>query len=234
MDKTRKRIKIFSLIMQLIMQAVLLFPWMNMGTWKCNAPGYLLKLAVSGQGAGYIKDSLKALGVLDGIDSQMVVQTVALFICELVLVLFIQLAGLVNIIGTLRNRHRMILDILALAAGCLISFLGADGAVFTDPVSQVYPFVLVVLLVINVIGVKMIDSWQEDKKVQEEIKEKETAYKEEKKRRLGFAGKYPEGFYRAMWKNFRKSKKDFAVYVGMNLLPASLNRLMMYAGISKR
>lgn len=222
MDKTRKRIKIFSLIMQLIMQAVLLFPWMNMGTWKCNAPGYLLKLAVSGQEGGYVKGSLEGIGVLDGIDNQMMVQIVALFICELVLVLFIQLTGLVNIIWTLRNRHRMILDILALVAGCLISFLGADGAVFTDLLSQVYPFVLVVLLVVNVIGVKMIDSWQEDKKVQEEIREKEAAYKEEKKRRLGFAGKYPEGFYRAMWKNFRKSKKDFAVYVGMNLLPASL------------
>ena len=42
--------KIFTLIMQVIIQAVLLFPWMNMGTWKCNVSGYLIKLAASGDG----------------------------------------------------------------------------------------------------------------------------------------------------------------------------------------
>ena len=50
MNKTEKRMKIFMLIMQVIIQAVLLFPWMNMGTWKCNVPGYLIKLAASGNG----------------------------------------------------------------------------------------------------------------------------------------------------------------------------------------
>ena len=45
MNKTEKRMKIFTLIMQVIIQAVLLFPWMNMGTWKCNVPEYLIKLA---------------------------------------------------------------------------------------------------------------------------------------------------------------------------------------------
>ena len=49
MNKTEKRMKIFTLIMQVIIQAVLLFPWMNMGTWKCNVPEYLIKLAASGQ-----------------------------------------------------------------------------------------------------------------------------------------------------------------------------------------
>ena len=55
MNKTEKRMKIFTLIMQVIIQAVLLFPWMNMGTWKCNVPGYLIKLAASGDGMSYIK-----------------------------------------------------------------------------------------------------------------------------------------------------------------------------------
>ena len=50
MNKTEKRMKIFTLIMQVIIQAVLLFPWMNMGTWKCNVSGYLIKLAASGDG----------------------------------------------------------------------------------------------------------------------------------------------------------------------------------------
>ena len=34
---------------------------------------------------------------------------------------------------------------------------------FTDPVSQVYPFVLVVLLVINLVTAKALDSWEEQK-----------------------------------------------------------------------
>ena len=86
MNKTEKRMKIFTLIMQVIIQAVLLFPWMNMGTWKCNVPGYLIKLAASGDGMSYIKKSLKPLGVLDGADEQMMVQILMLFICELVMV----------------------------------------------------------------------------------------------------------------------------------------------------
>ena len=196
--------KIFTLIMQVIIQAVLLFPWMNMGTWKCNVPGYLIKLAASGDGMSYIKKSLKPLGVLDGADEQMMVQILMLFICELVMVLVIQVIGIVNLILALSNHHKLLLDIMSLIAGCMISFLGADGAVFSDPLSQVYPFLLVVLLVINLIGAKLIDSWQE------------------KKKHLEFSGKYPKGFYTALWKNFKSSKRDFIVYVSMNLLPATL------------
>lgn len=222
MNKTEKRMKIFTLIMQVIIQAVLLFPWMNMGTWKCNVPGYLIKLAASGDGMSYIKKSLKPLGVLDGADEQMMVQILMLFICELVMVLVIQVIGIVNLILALSNHHKLLLDIMSLIAGCMISFLGADGAVFSDPLSQVYPFLLVVLLVINLIGAKLIDSWQEEKKIQEEVKAREKNYKEEKKKHLEFSGKYPKGFYTALWKNFKSSKRDFIVYVSMNLLPATL------------
>lgn len=214
--------KIFTLVIQVVMQAVLLFPWMNTGTWKCNAPGYLIKLFASGDGINYIKKSLRPLGVLNGVDEQMMVQILMLFICELVLVSVIQVIGILNLILTLKNHHKLILDIIALIAGCAISFLGADSAVFTDPVSQVYPFFLVVLLVINVIGVKMIDSWQEEKKMQEEVKAREQTYKEEKKKHLEFSGKYPKGFYTALWKNFKSSKRDFIIYISMNLLPATL------------
>ena len=142
MNKTEKRMKIFMLIMQVIIQAVLLFPWMNMGTWKCNVPGYLIKLAASGDGMSYIKKSLKPLGVLDGADEQMMVQILMLFICELVMVLVIQMIGIVNLILALGNHHKLLLDIMSLIAGCMISFLGADGAVFSDPLSQVYPFLI--------------------------------------------------------------------------------------------
>lgn len=222
MNKTEKRMKIFTLIMQVIIQAVLLFPWMNMGTWKCNVSGYLIKLAASGDGMSYIKKSLKPLGVLDGADEQMMVQILMLFICELVMVLVIQVIGIVNLILALSNHHKLLLDIMSLVAGCMISFLGADGAVFSDPLSQVYPFLLVVLLVINLIGAKLIDSWQEEKKIQEEVKAREKNYKEEKEKHLEFSGKYPKGFYMALWKNFKSSKRDFIVYVSMNLLPATL------------
>lgn len=78
------------------------------------------------------------------------------------------------------------------------------------------------LLVINVIGVKLIDSWQEEKKMQEEVKAREQTYKEEKKKHLEFSGKYPKGFYTALWKNFKSSKRDFIIYISMNLLPATL------------
>lgn len=78
------------------------------------------------------------------------------------------------------------------------------------------------LLVINLIGAKLIDSWQEEKKIQEEVKAREKNYKEEKKKHLEFSGKYPKGFYTALWKNFKSSKRDFIVYVSMNLLPATL------------
>lgn len=227
MKRTEKRIKIFSIVMQLFLQMFLLLPWMNLGTERSNVPWYVMRWITSGNVMSYITDSLKSLGILDGLDQQMLVQVMLLFIVELVLVLFIQLIGIVNIILTMLNRHKMILDIVALVAGCAISFLGADSAAFTDPLSQVYPFALVILLVINVIGVKMIDSWQENKKMQEEIKEKEKNYKEEKERRLKFPGKYPEGFYKVMWKNFKRSKKDFMIYLGMNLLPAS----MLYVGV---
>lgn len=221
MNKTEKRMKIFMLIMQVIIQAVLLFPWMNMGTWKCNVPEYLIKLAASGDGMSYIKKSLKPLGVLDGADEQMMVQILMLFICELVMALVIQVIGIVNLILALSNHHKLLLDIMSLIAGCMISFLGADGAVFSDPLSQVYPFLLVVLLVINLIGAKLIDSWQEEKRYRKKLKP-ERKLQRRKEKASGIFGKYPKGFYTALWKNFKSSKRDFIVYVSMNLLPATL------------
>lgn len=180
--------KIFTLIMQVIIQAVLLFPWMNMGTWKCNVSGYLIKLAASGDGMSYIKKSLKPLGVLDGADEQMMVQILMLFICELVMVLVIQVIGIVNLILALSNHHKLLLDIMSLVAGCMISFLGADGAVFSDPLSQVYPFLLVVLLVINLIGAKLIDSWQEEKRYRKKLKPERKITKKKRKSIWNFRG----------------------------------------------
>lgn len=198
MNKTEKRMKIFALIMQ----AVLLFPWMNMGKWKCNAPGYLIKLCASGEGINYIKKSLKPLGVLDGVDEQMIVQILMLFICELVLVLVIQVIGIVNLILTLVHHHKLILDIIALIAGCMISFLGADSAVFTDMVSQVYPFFLVVLLVINVIGVKLIDSWQEEKRCRKRSKPESRHIKRRRKN---------------IWNSPESTRKDSIQHCGRTL-----------------
>ena len=112
-----------------------------MGTWKCNVSGYLIKLAASGDGMSYIKKSLEAFWEYwTGADEQMMVQILMLFICELVMVLVIQVIGIVNLILALSNHHKLLLDIMSLVAGCMISFLGADGAVFSDPLSQVYPF----------------------------------------------------------------------------------------------
>ena len=161
MSKGKKRLQYFSIIMQIVFQAVLLFPWMNLGTWKCNVPWYLIKMLGSGNGLGYVKSSLKPLGALEGLDSQATGITMMLFLVEMTLVLLIQLLGLVNLFFTLKNRHKLMPDVIALIDGCMISYLGADGAVFTDPVSQVYPFVLVVLLVINLIAAKALDSWEE-------------------------------------------------------------------------
>lgn len=131
MNKTEKRMKIFTLIMQVIIQAVLLFPWMNMGTWKCNVPEYLIKLAASGDGMSYIKKSLKPLGVLDGADEQMMVQILMLFICELVMVLVIQVIGIVNLILALSNHHKLLLDIIS---------WGRWGSIFRSAVTGVSIF----------------------------------------------------------------------------------------------
>ena len=129
MSKGKKRLQYFSIIMQIVFQAVLLFPWMNLGTWKCNVPWYLIKMLGSGNGLGYVKSSLKPLGALEGLDSQATGITMMLFLVEMTLVLLIQLLGLVNLFFTLKNRHKLMPDVIALIAGCMISYLGADGAV---------------------------------------------------------------------------------------------------------
>lgn len=97
------------------------------------------------------------------------------------MVLVIQVIGIVNLILALSNHHKLLLDIMSLIAGCMISFLGADGAVFSDPLSQVYPFLLVVLLVINLIGAKLIDSWQKRKRYRKKLKPERKITKKKRK-----------------------------------------------------
>ena len=58
MKKTEKRIKIFSMIMQIIMQIFLMLPWMNLGAERSNVPWYVVRWITSGNGMSYITETV--------------------------------------------------------------------------------------------------------------------------------------------------------------------------------
>ena len=149
MNKTEKRMKIFTLIMQVIISSAIISVDEH-GDMEMQCAGISDKIGCFGRWDELHKEKSESLWEYWTVqDEQMMVQILMLFICELVMVLVIQVIGIVNLILALGNHHKLLLDIMSLIAGCMISFLGADGAVFSDPLSQVYPFLLVVLLVIN-------------------------------------------------------------------------------------
>lgn len=85
-------------------------------------------------------------------------------------------------------------------------------------VSTMFPFIFLFFSGFECVGRKIIESWDETLRATLAYREKEKREKEERKRRLAFPGKYSRLFYEAIWKNFKKSLRDYAMLFFCNAL----------------
>lgn len=224
----RKKIKRAAIIFQLILQAALLFPWMKIGTHNYNAIMYLAKIGSSSEPwMEAIRNSLSGMADFAVLDSQSADQLVIIFFFEILMALLVQIISIINLVITFLKKRLPFLDVLALLGGCAMAFSLVNGTVFTNLLSVLYPFVILVILLASFLGVKIIEALPESSQKYKEAKETEQIVRKEKKDRVSFQGKYSELFYRVLRKNFLAGKKDFLILFCAGIFAMSL----LFAGI---
>lgn len=77
--------------------------------------------------------------------------------------------------------------------------------------ADLFPAVFLMGSFFECVGRKMMEIWDESLREMYAYRQKERREKAERKRRLAFPGKYSKLFYEAVWKNFRRNLKDYAM-----------------------
>lgn len=224
----RKKIKRAAIIFQLILQVALLFPWMKIGAHSYNAIMYLAKISSSSESwMAAVRNSLSGIVDFAVLDSQSADQLIIIFSFEVLMALLVQIISIINLIITFLKKHLPFLDVIALLGGCAMAFTLVNGTVFTNLLSVLYPFVILVILLVSFLGVKIIEALPESNQKYKEAKETEQIVRKEKKDRMAFQGKYSALFYQVLRKNFFAGKKDFLILFCAGIFAMSL----LFAGI---
>lgn len=228
MRKENKTVRRFVIVMEVIIQAVLLIPWLPLGGRNYSAVTYLLKVVPGGNIWENMEKS--AGGDLDTIYYQYSIREFfSALLVFLIIILCMQIFSLLNLIWTACKRNIAILNVISLFGAVFMIYIYVDilwGSI-SGFLSFYYSYIVLFLLLIKFMGVKLIESWQEMQREYREIKEREQAEKLDRKRRLAFPGKYARSFYRILWKNFRAGRTDFIVFISAGILSASF----LFAGL---
>ncbi len=222
--------RVYLLVTGLIIQAVLLIPWIPGVDRHFNIYNYWMRMKEA--------ESLEHLIMTDfgfqdmGLLWSDVKPMTSIFQFHLVLLILLQILGIVNLILVFGKKKRTFL--------CMVNLVIASANLFSMPesflfylegwVPKLYLVVILILQGIHLIGFKLIDAWEDAKEEQRQIREREERQRQERKRRLAFEGKYSELFYRIIWKNFKTSWETYRLFIIVGGLSVSF----IFSGIGMR
>lgn len=185
---------------------LLFFPWAVIGEKRYN----LIRLAVEMK-----KSGLETM--IAGTDVYMYVDNVSALktgVCiELIIYGVFFLLSVFHLLSMLRRKDGWC-HIGAFAAALMGFYIHMSGYTILDistdqSIGIAAAGMILLFCAIELAAVKIMGVWDETKQASKEYHAKEKEEKEEKQRRLAFAGRYNELFYRFVWKNFRSSWKDY-------------------------
>lgn len=221
--------RIYLLVTGIIIQIVLMIPWIPTSGGKMNTCAYLIRMLSA--------ENLETLITTDfgfqGFSWQELNPMTYVFMIELVMFLIVQVLGIINILLTLfaKEKHSFL---------CMVNLVICAANVFSMPTSfmfylegllpKLYVVIILALTAVNLVGYKMIDAWADATEEQRRIKKREREKKEERKRRLAFEGKYSPLFYRVIWKNFKSSWETYRLFIVVGGLSISF----IFSGIGMR
>lgn len=215
--------KYFIIITEIIMQMVFLIPWIRMADRNYNGLTYIVRLFSSGDVFNTLKHDFSGITDISFYEDNALNTLLLAFLVQVVVLVFAQLMCVLDLIFAIFGCEITALNIMALVSVVAASFFKMLGNIsFDNTLSSMYPFLLLIVLAIEFIGVRIIEGWQKANKEHMEIKAREAALKSERKRRLAFPGKYTSLFYQIIWKNFKYSRKDYIILIFAGVLTASL------------
>ncbi len=200
--------KIFSCMIYLFNVLMFFFPWITVG----DKHYHILGLAIAMKRTGL--DALAASADL-AIENMNTLNISIWLECGLFLIFGILSA--IYMASVLRNRKFPwnICALITSAALCTLNTFGSTIPALDDNSIFMWCFPLVFLAScgIEFIAQKAMEQWREMNQETERIQVEEKAQKEEEKERLGFEGRYSPLFYHMLWKNLKKTWRDYVLLV---------------------
>ncbi|MBC5742031.1 hypothetical protein FMM74_000165 [Lachnospiraceae bacterium MD308] len=185
---------------------ILFFPWIVIGENRYN----LIRLALEMKNSG-LKSLLAGTDVCTYVDNVSALQTgvwMELFVYGVFFLL-----GVFHLLSMLRRKdgwyHAGALAVSVMGfyihmAGYTILDICTDQDIGIAALGMILLFCAIEFAAVKIMGI-----WEETKQISAEYHEKEREEKEEKQRRIAFAGRYNELFYRFVWKNFKSNWRDY-------------------------
>ena len=205
-SSVKLRQKIVSIGMYCANLAVLFLPWITIGHVHYNLLQLAVRMKASGlesvlSGADIYVEDLHSLAV--GIWLEIALFGVFMLLC---------IAYIVSVMKKGKGRLNGVVTCLTAVLIYFHSYGGNIADICTEgTLSHVYPAILLVISGAEFIISKAMEQWDEMRAESTAMHEKEQKKKEEKKKRLYFKGKYNAFFYRFLWKNFKKTWKDYVL-----------------------
>lgn len=220
--------RIYLLVTGVLIQIVLMLPWIPTSGGKFNTYTYLMRM----HSANDLEKLITTDFGFQGWSWQELNPMAFVFMIELVMLLIVQVFGIINILLTFAKEKHSFL--------CIVNLVICAANVFSMPTSfmfflegvlpKLYVLIILALTGVNLVGYKMIDAWADATEEQRQIKKREQEEKKERKRRLAFAGKYSQLFYKVIWKNFKTSWETYRLFIVVGGLSVSF----IFSGIGMK
>lgn len=187
---------------------MLFFPWITIGDKHYHVLGLAISLKKTGLDALTANASL-AIENMDTLNISIWME------CGLFLIF--GMLSVIHIITIVRNKKSVwnVCALIAAASLCTLNTFGSTIPALNDDsvFMWCFPLIFMVSCGIEFITQKAIELWPEMNQETEKIQAEEKAHKEAEKERTEFEGRYSSLFYHFLWKNLKKTWRDYILLV---------------------
>lgn len=205
--------RIYGIIMGFIIQAVCLYRWIPVdGQEVCSLRAFLWIIRsenTRNASAQILNKMTEASGkTADDLYAMMIF----LFIASLAVV---QILGLIYIPLSFKGRGLMLCGISGLIFCAVPVFFATELMYEVDEPAKMLGASGFALLTVGMtfVGCRLLDAYDEAVREARELKERDKAFKKERKRRLKFKGSYSSLFYQIIFANCRNRLSDYITFV---------------------
>ena len=227
MEEKKRRMNI---ILGIILQIYFLFPWMNITGERKNFIMYVIAVLRNHSCADTYNTTF-----LDGaadalpLDIHTLAKTFTVCVMLYVVLEVIETIRLICNIKGWEIKFLSIIELIGLFAMLsVVAEIGLNSSWSSAGTIQVFPMYLLGYLAVFPIwtGIRLLmhksmEEWEESGEQILKTQENDKHYKQERKRRLYFPGKYSKLYYHVLWENFKYHWRDFSFLFVSVLLSAA-------------
>lgn len=219
MEEKKRRMNI---ILGIILQIYFLFPWMNITGERKNFIMYVIAVLRNHSCADTYNTTFLD-GVADALPLDIHTLAKTFTVCVMLYVV-LEVIETIRLICNIKGWEIKFLSIIELiglfAMLSVVAEIGLNSSWSSAGTIQVFPMYLLGYLAVFPIwtGIRLLmhksmEEWEESGEQILKTQENDKHYKQERKRRLYFPGKYSKLYYHVLWENFKYHWRDFSFYL---------------------